>query len=468
MNFAIIDIETTGSLPKDLRVIEIAVILHDGQNETGKFHSLVDPCESITPFISRLTGIRDRDVAGAPKFFEIAKKVIELTEGCVFVAHNVGFDYSVIRTEFKRLGYDYRKNHLDTIQAAKVLFPGHTSYGLKNITKVLGIEMGKHHRATEDTAATAILFAMLYKEDTHRLERFIRREVDPTLLHPKLDMAGYDEVPNKTGVYRFFDESGELIYIGKSIRIKVRIGEHLKNNKTQKALDLRQRIASITHDVTGSELIALLVESAEIKEKQPIYNRSQRNTSFGYGLYCYSDLQGYQRLQVKKKNLTEQPVTSFKSLVTGKSSLRNWIKEFELCEKLCGLQDTKSACFQHSIKQCKGACILEESPESYNERVEALRKKLHFSGASFLLLDKGRTSRESGFVYIQDGEYKGYGFAPKYMLKRDPQNFQKLLIRQDNNRDFQSLIRMQMEKNTKLVRIPLNAEQKNERLPPRS
>ena len=455
MKFAIIDIETTGNQPKDLKVIEIAVIVHDGEKELSSFHSMVNPCEPISPFISRLTGIRNNDDVNAPKFFEIAKKLIEITEDCIFVAHNVGFDYTVIRTEYRRLGYDYRKNHLDTIHVAKVIFPGHPSYGLKNITKVLGIEMGKHHRAIADTQATTRLFEMMYKEDNRGLERFIRREVDPKVLHPKLNMTGYDEVPNKTGIYRFFSDDGELIYIGKSIRIKARIGEHLKNNKTEKGIELRQRIAEIQHEVTGSELIALLVESAEIKEKQPVYNRAQRNANFSYGLFAYTDRQGYARLQVKKKNLTEIPVTSFKSLQNGKSLLEYWITEYELCHKLCNIEDASTGCFRHSIKQCKGACIGEESTQEYNSRMEKLLAKLNFNGESFLVLDKGRASREYSFVYIENGEYRGYGFAPRYVLKRNPSNFKKFISPQQSNRDFQAIIRMQLEKNPKLEVIDL-------------
>src|SRR5690606_10998707 len=131
----------TGDKPVNFKVIEIAIILHDGNKELDRFHTMVNPEERINPFISRLTGIHDSDVENAPKFYEIAKKVIEFTRDAVFVAHNVSFDYGVVRKEYKRLGYDFRLPHLCTVQSARILIPGHKSYGLKNITKALNIPL---------------------------------------------------------------------------------------------------------------------------------------------------------------------------------------------------------------------------------------------------------------------------------------------------------------------------------------
>ena len=381
--------------------------------------------------------------------------MIEFTKDCVFVAHNVSFDYGVIRREYKRLGYDFRMNHMDTIQAARILFPGHDSYGLKNITKTLGITLAKHHRAMDDTKATAELFQMLYERDSNGLTNFIKKEINPKVLHPKLDIDEYDEIPNKPGIYRFYDENGELIYIGKSIHIKKRIAQHLKNNKTAKGVEMRDRIASIKHELCGGELVSLLKESAEIKKHQPVYNRAQRATNFTHGLYLYEDQNGYLNLSVKKKNTTEKPLITFTSAQKGKSYLEFWTDEYELCQRLTGLHKSQSACFNHSIEKCRGACIGKEKPDAYNLRVKELSNSLNFNGESFLILDKGRNSKEHSFVWINEGEYMGYGFAFRYMLKRNPNNFMKFLVKQENNRDFQSIIRFQLDKNEKLDIVEL-------------
>ena len=455
MKFAIVDIETTGDKPKNFKIIEIAIILHDGKKELDVFHSFVDPEERISPFISRLTGIHDADVHGAPKFYEIAKEIVEFTRDTIFVAHNVSFDYNVIRREFRRLGYDYRMDHLCTIQSAKVLMPDLASYALKNITQELGIELSNHHRAIDDTRATAELFGMLFKKAKGNMGNLIKKEIDPKVLHPNLDLNALDEIPNKTGVYKFYDSDKNLVYIGKSIHIKKRIEQHFKNTKTAKAIEMRERIAYIDHFLTGSELIALLRESEEIKQYQPKYNRAQRTTTFSHGLYVHTDQKGYFNLLVKKNTLTEKPLVTFTSLQSGKKYLEFWLEEYNLCQKLCHLHKTQSSCFNYGLKRCDGACIGEETADTYNKRVKELMDNLSFNGESFLIVDKGRKSNEFSFVAIKDGQYSGYGYIYRYLLKRNVNNFKNFLTPQESNRDFHSIIKMQLHKNEKLEIYPL-------------
>lgn len=450
LKFAIVDIETTGDRPKSYKIIEIAIVLHDGTKTLDTFHSLVNPEEKITPFISRLTGIKDKDVEKAPKFYEIAKDIIEFTKDTVFVAHNVSFDYSVVRNEYKRLGYDFRMNHLCTVQTSRILIPGYKSYGLKNLTKTLGIEFTGHHRALADTEATAKIFEILFDKDSGGLEKFIKVEINPKTLNPAFDLNKYDDIPNKVGIYKFYNPEGELIYIGKSIHIKKRIGQHLKNTSTSKAKEMRQMITDIDYELTGSELIALLHESSEIKEHQPIYNRSQRTTNFSHGLYTHTDQDGYQHLMVKKNSNVEQPLITFTSIQNGKKSLEFWLEEYGLCQRLCHLHAGNGACFRYTIKECQGACIGEEDPESYNQKVATLLTDLSFNRETFLIVDKGRNSKEYSFVLIEDGIYKGYGYILRYLLKRNPQNYKKYITPMTANRDFHSIIRVQLDKNEKL------------------
>lgn len=455
MIYAIVDIETTGDKPINFKIIEIAIILHDGKKELDTYHTFVNPEQKITPFISRLTGITDADVYEAPKFYEIAKDIVEFTKDTIFVAHNVSFDYGVMRREYKRLGYDYRLDHMCTIQSARILLPGHDSYGLKNITRDLNIDLGNHHRAIDDTRATAKLFGIIYKKGKGNLANFIKKEIDPAVLHPNLDINALDEIPNKIGVYKFYDSEKSLIYIGKSIHVKKRIEQHFKNTKTPKSIEMRERIVFIDHFLTGSELIALLRESEEIKQHQPVYNRAQKNTHFSHGIFMHTDQNGYQHLHAKKNTLTEKPLVTFTSLQSAKKYLEFWMDEFGLCQKLCHLYKTTTACFNYSIKKCDGACTGLESPEDYNTKVAELTENLNFKGESFLILDKGRKSNEYSFVSIKDGQYEGYGYIHRYMLKRNTENFKKFLTKQESNRDFQSIIKMQLHKDNKLEIHPV-------------
>lgn len=450
MKYAIVDIETTGDKPKNFKIIEIAIILHDGKNALDTFHTFIDPEERISPFISRLTGIHDSDVYGAPKFYEVAKEIIEFVGDSIFVAHNVSFDYTVVRREYRRLGFDFRKDHMCTIQVARIIIPGHESYGLKNITRDLGINLSQHHRAIDDTKATAELFKILFEKASGNFNTFIKKEIDTTILHPKLDVHILDDIPNKTGVYKFFNEEKALIYIGKSIHIRKRIEQHFKNSKTTKADEMRTKIAFIEHYLTGGELIALLRESEEIKTNQPRFNVSQRTTVFSHGLYVHIDQKGYRNLLVKKNTLTQKPLVTFTSLQSGKKYLEYWLDEFQLCERLCHIHKTDGACFNYTIKNCNGACLGLEDAETYNARVEKLTNSLNFNQESFLIIDKGRTSNELGFVAIKNGEYEGYGYIQRYLLKRNPSNYTKFIVEQKTNRDFQSIIKMQLHKDPKL------------------
>ena len=195
---------------------------YDGNKIIEEFSSLINPEQDIPEFIVRLTGITNKHVKNAPKFYEIAKKVIDFFEDSIFVAHNVSFDYGMFRSEFKTLGYDFRKPHLCTVVASRQIIPGYESYSLGKLSKEIGIQIENRHRAGGDALATTKLFEILYKKDKAALNSLIKEELNPKSVHPNLDINTVDDLPNKTGVYKFFNEFNQIIYIGKSIHIKNR------------------------------------------------------------------------------------------------------------------------------------------------------------------------------------------------------------------------------------------------------
>ena len=149
--FAIIDVETTGGQPFTDKIIEIAIILHDGNQVIEKFETLINPERQIPANISVLTGISNEMVREAPKFYEVAKRIIELTEDAIFVAHNVRFDYNFVKEEYKRLGYVFTKKQLCTVRLSRQTFPGLPSYSLGNLIKHFNIKVDARHRAMADT-----------------------------------------------------------------------------------------------------------------------------------------------------------------------------------------------------------------------------------------------------------------------------------------------------------------------------
>lgn len=451
MNFVIVDVETTGGSPKNSKITELAMYKYDGEKIIDEFISLVNPEQEIPEFIVRLTGITDAMVENAPKFYEIAKKVLEFTEDCIFVAHNVAFDYGMFRHEFKSLGFDFRLPHLCTVRASRYVIPGHASYSLGKLSRALEIEIVGRHRAGGDALATTKLFDLIYHKDPNNLSTFIQQEVNPKSVHPNLNIEIIDELPNKAGVYKFLNEFNQIIYIGKSIHIKKRVEQHLRNNSTAKGLKMIQEIVRVEYELTGSELIAMLLESELIKKHQPLYNRKLRKSSFPFGLFDVEDAKGYLNLTIHSIAKTESvPLLHFTTRKEGTDYMTHIVEKYHLCQKLCGLYPTQSACFHHSIKQCDGACIGEESPESYNERVSELVKQLSFEGKSFYILDKGRNKGERSMVWIENGAYKGYGFAPFHFNGKEPVDWKRYIAPQNENRDINTILNLFLRKDTSL------------------
>ena len=159
--YAIVDIETTGGRASFEKITEIAIYIHDGKNVVEEFSTLINPGRTIPYFISRLTGIDNEMVKNAPRFYEIARKIVELTQDKVFVAHNVGFDYKFIQEEFKRLGYDYQRKTMCTVRMGRKFLPGYKSYSLGKLCQQLGISINGRHRAAGDALATVKLFEMI-------------------------------------------------------------------------------------------------------------------------------------------------------------------------------------------------------------------------------------------------------------------------------------------------------------------
>lgn len=432
---------------KSSKITEIAIYKHDGSHIIDSFVSLVNPEMHIPEFISRLTGISDEMVVNSPKFYEIAKHIIEFTEDCVFVAHNVGFDYGIIRHEFKLLGYDYRRPHLCTVRAARYVIPGHDSYSLGKLTRALGIELNGRHRAGGDAEATAHLFTLLVETDVKGLETFVQEDVNPKVLHPNLDLDALEEIPNKTGIYKFFNEVNQLIYIGKSKHIRKRIDQHLKNNKTIKGETMRQEIARIEFELTGSELVALLYESELIKVHKPLYNRKLRRNNFSYGLFSFEDQSGYKQLFIDRLSQnTDLPLTTFTTKKEANDYVHYLVEKHQLCLKMSGLEKASGSCFGFQVKKCHGACMQVETPESYNERVSEVEEGLTFDRQAFFILEPGREKREKSIVWIENGSYKGFGFVPFYMLKQHPKNWIRFIDFRAEDRDARTILRFYLRK----------------------
>ena len=442
MNYAIIDIETTGGSPAIEKITEIAIYLHDGTRIIDQFVTLVNPERNIPYFITNLTGITNEMVENAPRFYEVAKKVVEITEGATFVAHNAKFDYSFVRQEFKSLGFSYKRSVLDTVTLSRKLLPGHRSYSLGNICKDLGININGRHRAAGDALATVRLFEILMEkseEDGGSSEGIIKNS-RTSKLNPALDTKKIDLIPEEPGVYYFYDDKGNIIYIGKSRNLSQRVSTHLSNNSSSRTMEMRDTIADISWEETGSELIALLLESAQIKLHKPRYNRAQRRTGFSWGIYADKNEKGYITLAFDRVMGDRVPLSLFVSKDRAKGKIESLLTQYQLCQKLCGLYDTSGACFHSNVGLCLGACSGAESPDDYNKRAQKALDEFVFTGKNILIIDKGKSEDERCAVKIHNGKYQGYGFFDVNDIGFGYAAIHDCIIPANDNRDVQVII----------------------------
>jgi DNA polymerase III subunit epsilon len=449
--YAILDIETTGGQFNEEGITEIAIYKFDGHEIVDQFISLVNPEIPIQPFVVKLTGINNAMLRSAPKFFEVAKRIIEMTNDCVLVAHNADFDYRILRTEFRRLGYDFNVKTLCTVALSQRLLPEQPSHSLGKLVRALGIPMADRHRANGDAMATVKLFKLLLEKDVEKtiLTELIKTEIKKGIAPKLLDIV--QNIPQKTGVYYIHNDKGNLIYIGKSRNIKKRINQHFTGNST-KCKKIQNEVFDVTYEETGSELIALLKESEEIKIHKPIHNRAQRKSIFQLALYAEKDKNGYLNLKIQKFDGRKKEITSFSSLQEAKNTVFQITTKYQLCQKLTGLYQTKKECFQYGIKECDGACIGEITAEDYNIRVNTFLDEWNYKTQNMIVIDKGRTISERSAVLIENGIYRGFAFYELNYQITNPTILHNILTPMQNNRDAKNIIQSYMRK-SKTIKV---------------
>ncbi len=283
MKFAIIDLECTGRGWGQEKIIDVAIfVLEDGEI-TDQLISLVNPECSIDPYVSKLTGITDKMVRTAPKFYELAKRILSITEGCTFVAHNIGFDYRVVQQEYEALGFEYHRATLDTIPYAERIFPGWENYGLKTVAKELGLVNSARHRAEGDARLTLELLKLLLEKDRENLVHQLHRsESSNKNKNPFKDQV--KEFTNKTGIYYIFNAEGEAIYIGASKDLQNSVNRHfLADNKV--ALALQEEAEELKVEDLGNEALAEILLRIAVEKYRPIYNTVKKKPLLSFGLF---------------------------------------------------------------------------------------------------------------------------------------------------------------------------------------
>lgn len=411
--YAIVDIETTGGYAAGHRITEIAICYHDGMQVTDSFHTLVNPDRNIPYYITGLTGITSEMVISAPSFKDIADDIHKRLDGKVFVAHNAHFDYSFLKKEFEQAGIQWQSRKLCTVRLSRKIIPGLRSYSLGSLAESLGIPIINRHRAGGDAAATVKIFDQLLQRDReNHILKALKRNSGETILPPNLSKEEFDKLPAKCGVYYFHDARGTVIYVGKAVNIKKRIAGHFSGDAREWSRSrIRNEIHNITYELTGNELIALILESQEIRRLWPKYNQAQKFRLEEWGIFQYEDRNGFLRFSVNMVTRGLHPLIRFSTKGDAWNFLWQKVRENELCPKLSGLQLAKGLCFEYQTGGCKGACMGVEGVRKYNKRVQQAIDSFHDKGNSVAIIGKGRHQEENSVVLVEQGNYFGFGFV---------------------------------------------------------
>jgi len=375
--YAIVDTETTGMSASHGQIIEIGILRVENGEVVRTLKTLVNPGRLLSHTIQGITGITDAELEHAPYFEDIAEEVSDLLHGAVLVAHNARFDYSFIKGEFARLGQKYTAKTLCTVKLSRTMFPEQQYHNLDAVMEAHGLSCGARHRAFEDAEVLLHFFEAVEKNHgeeflTAHINRALKRHTLPANISPELIKS----IPNTPGVYIFYNAEGDVLYVGKSIKMRSRVLSHFANDiNAGKELRMCQETADIEFRETSGELSALFLESKLVKELSPVYNRMLREVKELAVIMKKTDERGYATLSIEYTGEIDQEelrnvLAVCRSKVQAKAFLRTLIKEHSLCSKLMGLEKANAACFGRQLLNCRGVCVGEEDPKQYNKRFD--------------------------------------------------------------------------------------------------
>lgn len=419
MNYVIVDVETTGGSTNASKIIEIALFKHNGVEVIDSYSTLINPETPIPFFISKLTGITDSMVKDAPRFEEVSQQIMDFSAGCVFVAHNVSFDYNMLRHEFRLMNIDYRLPHLCTVRASRYVLPGHESYSLGKLTRSLGIELNGRHRAAGDAASTAELFTLLLQTDSKQLQQFIQAEVDTSKIHPTFNLFSLDEIPNRPGIFMFYDENDELCYVSKAKELKKQIERCLRSDEKIPIGEF----ARVSYELCGSELIAGILEQQCIAQQQPRYNKLRRSNK--YAISVLQSASEEMRLTIDKSQQTRGRI--LQEFSTKKEALlvmTSFMEQHELNLEDSFIHPQAVAQFLTTDKQTTLKLNASEN------RLATCISNWLSEKESYFIVDKGRTKFERSIVWVEHEHIVSYGYLPHYIVKQNQHQWLKYLTEQ--------------------------------------
>jgi len=434
--YAIVDIETTGGNASGSRITEIAIIIHDGTNVIDRWETLVNPQKEIPLPIFAMTGISDEMVRDAPIFDAISEKVLEMLTDRIFVAHNVNFDYSFVRHELEKAGFKWTARKLCTVRAARKIKPGLDSYSLGRLCRSLDIPLVNQHRAGGDADATTILFSRLLQWDEEgEIGKMLKKSAQDQRLPPNLPPADFEQLPEKPGVYYFYNQAKKVIYVGKAVNLKKRVASHFSGHKiTPQRQHFLRDIYGISFEVCATELMALLLECTEIQKLWPIHNKALKRFEAKFGLYEYEARNGYRYLAIGKVSKSQRCIEVFHTMYHGVNMLQRLAENFGIDHRFCKYCTlTEEAPHQPDVRDLPPL-------EKHNETIENAIDFVLVNRPNFFITDKGRTQEERSCIWVENGHFYGMGYIPSDIGISEPSEIKSYTTPYKSNNYIMQLI----------------------------
>lgn len=434
--FAVIDIETTGGQVYEDRITEIAIFKTDGFNILDSYTTLVNPERKIAPFVVRLTGISDDMVASAPTFNEIAENIERFTKDCTFVAHNIGFDYSIVKREFKRIGRGFRRSNLCTVKLSQKLIKNENSYSLGKLCSSLGIELNSRHRAYGDAEATAKLLHKIIAD--YGLETVKNQEngaLHPIFLKGQLSADMVESLPDEPGIFRFLNKENKVLYLksAKNIYSEVSAFFTREGNNTE-LKPLIDNIHSIDAEVINSILISKLQEIEEVQSLNPEFCKHSYKRSFPVGIY-------------------ESKEPDQKSFYVERNPNGNALWRFQTEKGAHRFLKTFTNTFNLSVPKLPEDSSYIEILKKHKQKVDiALSKKL-YPYRNFFLVREVPFANTTFIVSVEDFVYQGYAEIDDDYFDGKISSMKESIIHCDNNPHVQKILQAYLRKVSKKKNI---------------
>jgi len=373
---ACVDLETTGGMAAQHRIIEVGIVLLEGGQVTEQWSTLVQPRVRIPPSIAAFTGIDDDMVADAPAFEDVRSEVRRRLDGRLFVAHNARFDYGFLRSEFRRTGERFSAPVLCTVRLSRTLFSEHARHNLDTLMERFALDCSARHRALGDAQVLpALLAAMEEQRGSERMDAVVESVLSEARLPPQLAADLADDLPEGPGVYLFRGEGGALLYVGKSRNLRSRVFDHFAaEHRSGKEAKLTRQVREVEWIETGGELGALLLESKLVKQLAPSSNRRLRKNDSLCGVRLVEQ-GGALRPEVALLDagcFDAEAVTygPFRSERDAWRAIEGKAREAELCLKVLGREQGAGSCFAHQLGRCGGACVGKEPLALHDVRLQ--------------------------------------------------------------------------------------------------